>query len=72
MDKRSKDEGEAAAGLQSRYDEALLSANWNPVIDLLGASGPRTRDDTSRLPSPRGAAEEDPDGFLRRVYSFGN
>lgn len=54
----------------SRYGEELLSANWNPMIELLEAS--RTR------PSGEGRAaapqwrEEDVDAFLGRVYKAGN
>lgn len=71
MDKHRKDEEEALAGLESRYDEALLSANWNPVIDLLGASCGRTKEEATRE-ATRGAFEEDPDGFLKRIYVSGS
>lgn len=71
MAKRRKDQDEPPEGLESRYDDALLSANWNPVIDLLGASGAKTKDEASREPG-RNAAQEDPDAFLKRIYNLGN
>ena len=67
MATRRKDEGESEAGLESRYDDELLSANWNPVIDLLGASCERTREQTGRI-----EAADDPDAFLKRFYHFGS
>ena len=70
MAKRRKDQDSPPEGLQSRYGEELLSANWNPVIDLLGASCAKTSDESSRNLS-RGV-EEDPDAFLKRIYNFGN
>jgi hypothetical protein len=71
MASRRKDDNEPARGLESRYDDELLTANWNPVIDLLGASCDRTREQTSRDPA-RDAAQEDPDAFLNRIYKLGN
>jgi hypothetical protein len=71
MASRRKDDDEPAGGLESRYDEELLTANWNPVIDLLGASCDRTREQTSRHPS-RDVAPEDADAFLNRIYKLGN
>lgn len=55
---------------ESRYGEELLSANWNPVIELLEASG--------RKPAAKAAAAapdwraEDVDAFLGRIYRAGN
>ena len=54
----------------SRYDEELLSANWNPVIELLGAS--RTRPSAEIRAAAREWREEDVDAFLGRVYKAGN
>ena len=71
MASHRKDEDELAAGLESRYDEELLTANWNPVVDLLGASCDRTREEPSRDPS-RDVAQEDPDAFLNRFYKLGS
>ena len=55
---------------QSRYDDALLCANWNPVIELLGASGmassPRTRGR-----SGSNLSDEEANAFLSRVYASG-
>ena len=65
MTTRHRDEGES--GLESRYDDELLSANWNPVIELLGASCERTKEQTSRSDPA-----EDPDAFLKRFYHLGN
>jgi hypothetical protein len=72
MAKRRKDGDEPAATLESRYDEELLSANWNPVIDLLGASCDKTREELSRSDPARNAAQEDPDAFLSRIYKLGS
>jgi hypothetical protein len=71
MVKGRKGDEEPAAGLESRYDDELLSANWNPVIDLLGASCEKTRNDTSRDPA-RDVAREDPEAFLNRIYKLGS
>jgi hypothetical protein len=69
---RRTDNEASEAGLHSRYDDELLSANWNPVIDLLGASCAKTRDETSRSPSSSDTAPEDPDAFLKRIYKLGS
>jgi len=71
MASHRKDDNEPAGGLESRYDEELLTANWNPVVDLLGASVDRTRAETSRDPS-HDMAQEDPDAFLNRFYKLGS
>jgi hypothetical protein len=62
--------GAPQAGDESRYDDALLSANWNPVIDLLAWSCGKTLDDTS---AKRGTdmTENDIDAFLDRIYTLG-
>jgi len=51
---------------ENRYGEDLLSANWNPVIELLERSCAGTR----QL-AERSLREEDADAFLGRVYTFG-
>jgi hypothetical protein len=51
---------------ENRYGEELLSANWNPVIELLERSCNRTRQLAERA-----LREEDADAFLGRVYTFG-
>ena len=51
---------------EDQYGEELLSANWNPVIELLERSCYRTR----QL-AERGLREEDADAFLGRIYTFG-
>lgn len=71
MAKGRKGDQEPPAGLESRYDDELLSANWNPIIDLLGASCEKTRNETSRDPA-RDIAQEDPDAFLNRIYKLGS
>ena len=52
---------------ENRYGEELLSANWNPVIELLERSCTRTRQFAERA-----LREEDADAFLGRIYTFGN
>lgn len=69
MSKRN-DPNEPGSGLESRYDDALLSANWNPALDLLQWSCARTADNASRS-SLQPSAEEDPAAFLHRVYLLG-
>jgi hypothetical protein len=54
---------------ESRYGEELLSANWNPVIDLLESSAKRT-EALARGAEP-GLREEDADAFLGRIYTQG-
>ena len=51
---------------ENRYGEELLSANWNPVIELLERSCNRTRQLAERA-----LREEDADAFLGRIYTFG-
>ena len=55
---------------ESRYDEELLSANWNPAIDLLGRS---TAAQSQELAPGRAEKlrEEDVDAFLGRIYTLG-
>jgi hypothetical protein len=54
-------------GSANRYGEELLSANWNPAIDLLDVSAPSS---TARGGSET-LREEDVDGFLGRIYTLG-
>ena len=54
----------------SRYDDELLSANWNPVLALLEWSCTRTLSDASR--STPQVREEDAEAFLGRFYSLGS
>ena len=51
---------------ESRYDDELLSANWNPVIDLLAWSCGKTLDDVSRN-TGADMTESDIDAFLDRI-----
>lgn len=59
-------EGEAPP---SRYDDALLCANWNPVLELLQASG--TPGSSRSRSSASDVSEEEANAFLGRVYAFG-
>ena len=70
MARDGKDEGEAADGGAERYDEELLSANWNPVLALLEWSCARTASDTAHGDKPA-IDEKDADDFLGRIYSSG-
>ncbi len=64
--KREDNNGEHAGN--SRYDDELLSANWNPVIDLLawscGNTLSRVKEDASDAMS-----DSDIDAFLTRIYT---
>jgi hypothetical protein len=55
----------------SRYDDELLSANWNPVLGLLEWSCARTAADAGHSASQQ-VREEDVETFLGRIYSLGN
>lgn len=63
----TKDEIGAAA--TPRYADELLSANWNPVIDLLARTCSLTPERVTQ-PSPDERAA-DTEGFLNRVYTLG-
>lgn len=68
---KNRDGGEAPkVGEESRYGEELLSANWNPVIDLLTWSCGKTLDDVSRK-TGNDMTESDIDTFLSRIYTLG-
>ena len=70
MSKRN-DQNEPGSGRESRYDDALLSANWNPALDLLQWSCARTAEHASPSSVQPPAEEEDPAAFLHRVYLLG-
>jgi hypothetical protein len=70
MAKGGKDDEGPKDAPASRYDEALLSANWNPVIDLLEASCKRTAGEAPG--ARRELREEDVDAFLGRIYEAGS
>ena len=55
----------------ARYDDELLSANWNPVIELLEWSCAKTLADTRRAERQE-LRDEDVDDFLGRIYTAGN
>ena len=52
---------------EPRYDEELLAANWNPVVELLSRSCTVTRERVTR----DALTDVDADGFLNRVYTLG-
>ena len=70
MAKDRKGRGEPEDTGAERYDEELLSANWNPVIALLEWSCARTANDVARSDAPA-VDEDDVDGFLGRIYNSG-
>ena len=67
---KRKDEGPTDAP-DARYDDELLSANWNPVIGLLEWSCAKTLADTKPAEKPE-LRDEDVDDFLGRVYNSGS
>ena len=56
---------------ESRYGDELLSANWNPIIDLLQWSCARTLSEVVRREEQH-LREEDVDAFLGRIYTLGS
>jgi hypothetical protein len=59
----------------SEYSDELLSANWNPVIELIAWSCRTTLELARSEEPPRGPSagetDEDADAFLARVYLSG-
>lgn len=55
----------------SRYDDELLRANWNPVIDLLQSSSSPTKE-PARPATPKQVSDEEAAAFLGRIYKLGN
>ena len=70
MSTNEDDGSKPKANGESRYDDELLSANWNPVIDLLAWSCGKTLEDVSRSPDAD-MTDSDIDAFLRRIYLLG-
>ena len=68
---KDKDAKKKADGPAERYDDELLSANWNPVIELLDWSCAKTLADTDRARRQE-LRDEDVDDFLGRIYTSGN
>lgn len=66
--KNNSADPEAPAG--SRYDDALLCANWNPVIDLLAVSSAHASDHAD-AESMRTMSDEEADALLGRIYMLG-
>ena len=58
------------SGAEGRYDEELLSANWNPVIDLLAWSCGKSAEQ-ARREHAEAMSDSDIDGFLNRIYTLG-
>ena len=56
---------------KSRYDDELLSANWNPAIELLGCTCGRTSQEAFRSAAQE-LAEDDVHAFLGRIYALGS
>ena len=67
---KRENEGESDGGGDSRYNDELLCANWNPVIELLQWSCSRTAEQTRRS-APKDVSEEEAAAFLGRVYTLG-
>ena len=67
---RRNDQNEPRSGRDSRYDDALLCANWNPALELLAWARAGTADYASRSSLQR-PAEDDPAAFLHRIYLLG-
>ena len=67
---KGKDNKGPNAGPAGRYDDELLSANWNPVIELLEWSCAKTLAATkTEKPALR---EQDVDDFLGRIRTSGS
>ncbi len=66
-----RDDNKANEAPAGRYDDELLSANWNPVIGLLEWSCAKTLADTARAEREE-LREEDVDAFLGRIYTSGS
>ena len=71
MARKGKDDKGPADVPAPRYDDELLSANWNPVIELLEWSCAKTLTDSNRA-ERQDLREEDVDAFLGRIYSSGS
>lgn len=71
MAKYRKNDRDPDSSESSRYGEELLSANWNPVIDLLEWSCAKTLEDVGDK-SKQDLSEEDVDALLGRIYTLGN
>lgn len=61
---------ETESGGAGRYDDELLCANWNPVIDLVEWSCSKTLDDTSS-DAGKDFGDTDIDALLNRIYRLG-
>ena len=67
---KGRNQDDATPEAQSRYDDELLSANWNPVIDLLASSCARTAEEARRAKA-EALSEEDAAAFLANIYTLG-
>ena len=53
---------------QSRYDEELLCANWNPAVSMIALScDPTPHEPSPALPEDTAMVEQD---FMDRVYAL--
>lgn len=55
----------------SRYDDELLRANWNPIIDLLQSSSSPVQE-PARPATTQQVSDEEAAAFLGRIYKLGN
>ena len=62
-------DSDAKKNAGERYGDELLSANWNPVIDLLQNPGTGT---SQGARAERELRDEDVEAFLGRIYTFGS
>ena len=70
MSKNRGDGSKPKASAESRYDDELLSANWNPVINMLAWSCGKTLEDMSHTPDAN-MTDSEIDAFLQRIYLLG-
>ena len=64
---KEKDQKDAQ---ESRYGDELLSANWNPVINLIEWSCAKTLDYVGSN-AEQDLSDEDIDALLNRIYTLG-
>jgi hypothetical protein len=62
VDKRAGEDGETG----SPYDDELLSANWNPAVNLVAPASTRRG-----RRKERDVSEAEASAFLRRIYQSG-
>ena len=65
-DSKNKTEDSGA----NRYDDELLRANWNPMIDLLQSSSSPAKE-PSRPAATEQVSDEEAAALLNRIYKLG-